>query len=235
MTSRPRRVTSAAALVLVVASACNFSVGFQVNNAKPQLNPTPAGAPVPDPVDDPRLARSLLEVDDLEALVGAPLGIEEMSTEEAGLTQNPDPRGPCGQTVDAAEPPPWDEAALSVFAWDDPPSGTLIHAIWEMPGDSAARLYAKFRRQYDPECPPWQSETPWGTQTVTVGPPLDVDTGRAEAFGYTMDFDVEGGGGAGALGVIRRGPRLAYVMVLSDAPLSTQFLADAIVEAARRL
>lgn len=109
-------------------------------------------------------------------------------------------------------------------------------AISEMRRDSAARLYAKFRRQYEPGCPPWQSETPWGTQTVTVGPPIDVlETSRTEAFGYAMDFDVEGGGGAGALVVMRRGPRLAYVMVLSEAPLSSHFLADAMSAAARRL
>lgn len=236
MRSRPSRAACAAALVLLVASGCEVGIGFQANNEKPQLNATPPPTPLADPVDDPRLEPSLLEAGTLQDMVGAPLYIEEMSAEEAGLTENPDPRGPCGQIAGAAEPPPWDDAALSVFVWEDAPPGSLTHAVWDLPGDSAARLYSKFRRQYEPGCPPYESETPWGTQTVTVGPPVEIEApARTDAFGFTMDVELEGGGGAGAVAVMRRGPRLGSVMVLSAAPLSSQFLAEAMTEAARRL
>lgn len=230
-----RRLALSAAAVLLLATAC--SVSFGGASSRPRLDPTPAGTPFPDPVDDPALARSLLTADEFLTLDGAPSGIEEVSAQDAGLTENPDPRGPCGQIADAAEIPPWGDAALSVFTWDGSPQGSLTHGIWDLPEGDAARLYAKYRRQYEPGCPPYESETPWGTQTVTVGPPIEIlYTGRSEAFGFTMDVTIENGGGAAAgVAVMQRGTRLGFVMVLAEGPVSDRFLSDVTTLAARRL
>lgn len=193
----------------------------------------PAGSPVRDVRQVPALEASLLTAGDLDALAGAPTGIQEVPADDAGLTQDPDPRTPCG---DRASLPPWETAAVTSFTWSRAPLGVVAHAVWELPPASGERLFSEFRRDLDPGCPAYRSRTPTGEQEVTLLDEIEIeDAGDADAVAWTSRISVGPAGGFGAAGVAQRGERFAIVFLISEGRLPDGFVAGAVEAAARRL
>lgn len=199
-----------AALLVATAAAC--SQGSSPEPSTPQIT---KGA------DDEKLNASLISLEDLEGLPDAPTALMEQPIEDASAFENPDPRGPCGAKVPQ---PAFRDAALAAFVTAQPPNATIVHAVWELPGDDAEEFLEAHRRDTRPGCPVYRSTTPTGTQEVKfleeVGVPGDT-------LANTVRITVKDAEFYASIGIAREGTALTVIMMFGEEPMSPAFVGEA--------
>lgn len=216
----------AGAALLMFAGACSDS-------EPPTPRPEASSPATPEPLDARAPESALLIPDDLRELPVAPDGIEQVPPEDLGVTEDPDPRAPCGKRIDL---PSQDEGAVATFTWSSSPRGVLLQTSWDLPDGEAARIFDAYRKDIRPGCPPYTTRTPFGKQRVTPLGEIDVqDAGGVRAVAVGLSVSVQGGGGHASAALAQRGSWLTYVVIFSEKPMHDAFVAGAITAAGELL
>jgi hypothetical protein len=212
----PHRIPAALVIVTaLVAAACSTAAGTLEAGARQE-----------------ELAPALLTEDEVRSAAEAPPGLESIDPAKAGLSEDPDPRGPCGATV---EPLPVLDGAIAVFGQDDI---VVVNVVLTETGGLAERLVTATAADLQPGCPAFTKEdTPFDEPQLTelVG---SIDVGglgdQAVAFqsiGLVGDNDPV----YGVESLIRVGDALTAIVILSASRLPDGFVADLSAAAAARL
>jgi hypothetical protein len=218
------------AALLVLAPACSDS---DPPAARPETPSSESESPSPEPLDARAPEATLLLASDLEEVPVAPEGIVKVSPQELGVTEDPDPRAPCGKRVTL---PPQDEGAVAAFTWDSSPRGVLLQSSWELPDGEAARIFDTYRKDIRPGCPPYTTRTPFGKQEVTPTGEIDVqDAEGVRAVAVGLSVSARGRRAYASAAMAQRGTWLTYVVIFSEKPMHDAFVAGSVTAAGNLL
>lgn len=190
---------------------------------------------VPEPAHEGALqadlAPALLTADEVRDAPGAPGGLTIAGGDRIDITQDPDPRGPCGAVVDAV---PFDAGAVAVFGR---PDVILVHLVLVDTADLAERVIDQHRSDLRPGCAPYAKTAQSGGTQQTE---LIREVALPDLGDESVAFLVRGvvGDAAPVYGLqtlIRRGTDLVALVLFTSEPLEDDFIRELAVTATRRL
>jgi hypothetical protein len=135
------RLALAIVLVCLTAAACGGGGAGRASSG-----------PATTRIAPPRLATALLTTAQVRDAAGVYVRVPGTS-----LTDNPDPRAPCGARVSL---PPLREGAVAIFRSKAP--AEIDQWILDLPPGAAAKLVRVAERDVRPGCPAYRSATPYG-------------------------------------------------------------------------
>ncbi len=174
-----RRWGALVAIVLLGSSGCGLGGDDQDEATKSTTPRVTTGAPASQD-------RAVLLTDqDLHGVAGFE-GVEAREIESLPISENPDPRGPCGGKV---PPVPLDQAFGRSFRSERVVVIELITPSGQRPKEQLAAYQADLR----PGCGPYESKTTGDiTQRVSDITPLAVGDLALPAIGWFQTIEVEG-------------------------------------------
>jgi hypothetical protein len=184
---------------------------------------TPDSGTLEEGARQDELAPALLDEEAVRAAAGAPGGLEEVPPERANLSEDPDPRGPCGAEVDAL---PILDGALAVFGRDDI---VIVNVVLTETDGLADRLVTATAEDLNPGCPSFTKEdTPFEEPQVTeLLAAVDLGGVGDQAVAFRSTGTV--GDNAPVYGVeslVRLGDDLTAIVILSSDPVAEEFVVD---------
>lgn len=219
----PARTTAIAVVLGLVSAGCSFGSGSD----DPAPTPTPTSAS--SDVDGSQGTGSLLSVDDIIALEGAPPDLQEAETEHR-RSKNLDLYGPCGARIDGTTDGE-DRVMLVAEGY------VIVESLYSMNPASAQEIVNSVRADIEPDCPFFAAETPTST----------VENNR---FLREVDLPAEAGDAVATVSVVQgqnslprtvgraifeEGGRLVVITLTSGSDIFDPLLADLTVAARAKL
>jgi hypothetical protein len=178
------------------------------------------------------LAAALITEEDVRGAANAPAGLESVPPDRANLTQDPDPRGPCGASVEAL---PVLDGAVAVFGRDDI---VIVNIVLTGSGGLAERLVTATIEDLIPGCPAFTKEdTPFDEpQSTELLGEIDLGSIGDQAVAFQSTGTVGDNDPAfGVESLVRIGDDLSAIVILSSDRVDEGFAADLSRAAAARL
>lgn len=212
----PHRIAVVPVLAaLLLVSACSNATGTLQEGARQE-----------------ELAPALLTEDQVRGASAAPDGLESVAPERANLSDDPDPRGPCGAVVEAL---PVLDGAVAVFGQDDI---VVVNVVLVDTGGLAERLVGATIADLVAGCPAFTKEdTPFDEPQLTE---LIADIDLGGAGEQSVAFQARGTVGDndpvyGVEALVRVGDDLTAIVILATEAVPEQFVQDLASAAAERL
>jgi hypothetical protein len=211
-----RNMVAGAALVCtaMVAAGCSSSP------ASSRSSPPAKAAPLPIGSGASTLKAALLSAADLQAIQGAPAGIEITPPSSQGsLFQDPDPRSPCGARVNL---PDFSQGAKVQF---QSPTVAAFQVVIDEPVAQATSFATVWQRGTRPGCPPFMSRTSNGSsQIADLVAPIALPHLVDQATGAWSTIN-DNGQTVNSYGlVLRSGGRLEFDVLFAPAALAQTFV-----------
>jgi len=175
---------------------------------------------ITQPTNNAVLQAGLVTARDLVDSPQAPAaGFQEESVSKADITQDPDPRAPCGKKM---YQPSLRSGVLEVFSSD---GGTVFQWLNRLPKGVAQTFASTVRGDIRPGCPSFQSATPGGTQLNEFLHEIPLQKLRSDAVATESRVTARGAQSAYAAQItMDRGPYLTFLVYFSQSPIADAFI-----------
>ena len=160
-----RGITISLVLIAVLAAACSAESGSLEEGARQE-----------------ELATALLTEDDVRSAPEAPPDLEEVPPDRANLSEDSDPRGPCGAEVDAL---PVLDGAIAVFGRDEI---VVVNIVLTETGGLAERLITATAHDLVPGCPAFTKDTQKLVFVDSAAGPLGKSIQRSRRRVFILRF-----------------------------------------------
>jgi hypothetical protein len=177
------------------------------------------------------LAPALLTEEEVRSAPQAPPDLEAVPPDRANLSEDTDPRGPCGAEVEAL---PILDGAVAVFGRDDV---VVVHIVLADTGGLAERLVDATIADLAPGCAAFTKETPFENPQTTelIGEIALGDAGDESVAFQSIGVVGDAEAVYGVQSMVRIGDALSTIVMLSATRLPDEFVAALSRSAAERL